>query len=237
MSKANDLLARANSIINEESNHEDKLNMVHLVVSMRETLNKYYSDNISALRFGKLDSSKNELRLLFHYRYSPINNDIKCIITLEDDKDVEELSKELLLKLIHCMLSISNNKCAPCKEIKFKGVTFKIMIYNEGNYSIYDDIFTYVVKFVLNTIINLFDGDKVRSDLYELARNEEERSKMVKESIRKSFAERKKMLEDLPEEKRKEIEERKKERAEAYKKSAEAKKELLNSITMLFDGI
>lgn len=237
MSRARDLLERANSLSNIESSSLNRLNMVHLVVSMRELQSKYRDDKISALRFGKVNSSKNELKVLFHYKWASTEDNIKCNIILEDNKSVEEFNHDGLFKLIHSMLYVSNKKCAPCKEINFNGITFKIMIYNEGEYSDDDYIFLYSVKFIVDVITNLFDENKLRDDLDELAKSVEERSSKIRESVSKSSAERKKKLEDLPEERRKEIEARKEKRAEAYKKSTEAKKELLKSITMLFDDL
>lgn len=193
MSKASDLLARANSLIVEEIKSETRLNVLHLIVSEKEVLYDKYYKVITASRIAKPERNNNDFRISVkvpgtHGVYG-IKYFIECLSSTDG---AEDISSDKLLTLIEMMTAASNVNRRPFKIFILNGLPFKLMVHNRINCTVNDEVFKHATSFITDIILNMFNNGSVRDDLDGLANDLEIKAKERKEKVHAMLEEKKK---------------------------------------------
>lgn len=229
MSKASDLLARADILLGENvKTFTTRLNALHLIVSEREVLHNKYIDFIRAHRMAKAESGNKEFRVTVKLRDIKYTEGVRYYIEcLDTSNSAEEINSAELLSLIEKMTEASNINCRQYKVITFNGLPFKLMVHNKANCTSNDKLFMYAISFIADVMTNMFSGGNVRDDLDELASKLEVKSREHKDKVHAMLEERKK---NDPNRKSRVL-------TEEEKEALRKRKKALDDITVEFNGL
>lgn len=229
MSKASDLLARADILLGEDVKKSiTRVNALHIIVSEKEVFHNKYVDFIRAYRMAKAESSNKEFRVTVKLRDMGSTEGVKYYIEcLDVSNSDKEINSAELLSLIEKMTEASSISCRQYEVVTFNGLPFKLMVHNKANCASNDKLFMYAISFITDVMANMFNGENVRDDLDELANKLEIESKKHKDKVHAMLEERKK----------KDPNRKSRVLSEEEKEALRKRKKALDDITVKFNGL